>query len=287
LRQKFNSTHKVAAQFPFVTSDTAVKVSDTDELTWDQTNGVFTAITPTAAAFTGFPGTSQFSFPGFKFTRTDGNRDLLSLTFVSADDRRLDSASTTLLTIATRSQNSDNKWDGDSSFVFGSDTATSIMSAATIELEIYSHLDSVRIVPLDGAGNPTSNTITPARINGGYWYSARIDQATHGSTWFVVERRGQVLSVDRLAESSGISLSIAANPAVENAILDFDLTQTGDAEISIVTDLGQVVSRIELQSAYAGKHRERISLHELPAGHYTVILRANNQHVQKHLVVLK
>ena len=130
IRQHFGDTsHYVAARYPYL-SDTLPKHTDTGELTWDETNGLFTIDAPMIEGGAGFFGADTLRLKQLSLSRKDAARDMLSFFLVSLDSLPIRNSSRQLLTLSTRAQNTGLTWVDSLGFGRNWGTAPVIMSAA-------------------------------------------------------------------------------------------------------------------------------------------------------------
>lgn len=95
----------------------------------------------------------------------------------------------------------------------------------------------------------------------------------------------QTLSVDE--NTADFSVNVFPNPAVNEATVSFELTNTSDVTLTVTDLAGKVVYTNNLGNTTAGKHNVEINTALLAGGIYTVNFNANNTVVTKKLVVKK
>ncbi|MES2556076.1 MAG: T9SS type A sorting domain-containing protein [Bacteroidota bacterium] len=95
----------------------------------------------------------------------------------------------------------------------------------------------------------------------------------------------QTLSVDE--NTADFSVNVFPNPAVNEAKVSFELTNTSDVTLTVTDLAGKVVYTNNLGNTTAGKHNVEINTAALAGGIYTVNFNANNAIVTKKLVVKK
>lgn len=277
LRQSFGGTrHKVAAEYPYL-ADTAVKRFDGGEILWDQTNGLFSVTTPFVYAGTGFWGSAGVSFPRMSLSREDDARDLLTFYMVSVDSSAtLEESHLKLLSLTTRAQNSGLKWLPDSlSFEKDFGTAPTVLSAATVTLQLRSDRDSVILYPLDTTANMTSTRLIATRdVNDTTLFSITIDQSQTASPWYLIEEKVWT-PVQSVGENSTVTVAISPNPATST------LRITGDYSSATVYDvLGHRV--LEWSQPL-----ENIDVSSLPTGSYTIELHTQGGRQQEQLQIMR
>ncbi|MDH4474129.1 MAG: T9SS type A sorting domain-containing protein [Fluviicola sp.] len=95
----------------------------------------------------------------------------------------------------------------------------------------------------------------------------------------------QPLSVDE--NTADFSVNVFPNPAVNEATVSFELTNTSDVTLTVTDLAGKVVYTNNLGNTTAGKHNVEINTAVLAGGIYAVNFSANNSVVTKKLVVKK
>ncbi|ASS49888.1 MAG: hypothetical protein A3D31_09925 [Candidatus Fluviicola riflensis] len=95
----------------------------------------------------------------------------------------------------------------------------------------------------------------------------------------------QTLSVNE--NEADFSVNVFPNPAVNEAKVSFELTNTSDVTVTVTDLAGKVVYTNNLGNTTAGKHSIEINTAALAGGIYTVNFNANNAIVTKKLVVKK
>lgn len=95
----------------------------------------------------------------------------------------------------------------------------------------------------------------------------------------------QPLSVEE--NTADFSVNVFPNPAVNEATVSFELTNTSDVTVTVTDLAGKTVYTNNLGNTIAGKHNVEINTAALAGGIYTVNFSANNSVVTKKLVVKK
>ncbi len=119
---------------------------------------------------------------------------------------------------------------------------------------------------------------------------ARLDD--EGVLWLGSRRYGlHSISTDATSSSSEIgeeeklNFSIYPNPAKEFTVLEFMLEESSEIQIMMYDPIGELIWNNHLGVMSQGNFKERIPLHNLPAGFYVLQLRGNNQTTTKKIIV--
>jgi hypothetical protein len=287
LRQQFNDAkHKVAAEYAFQ-PDTSVKHSDSGELVWDETNGLFTIASNSVIGAAGFFGSDTAKLPGLQFARLDASRDLLTFYLLPTDTNILSASKEALLTISTRSQNSGLVWVDSLGFGKNWGTTPTLLSAAKVLFQFKTQHDSVILYPLDNRGlNPGNPMIAIRNADG--TSSIIVDQLVTPSVWYRVVMK-DALPNNGIASSlpSSLQASLSQNPAREATILKYSLSQSETVSVKLIDDLGRITSLLEGTSQAAGEHSLSIQAPKLANGHYLIRLTTPRDVVTLHLNIVK
>lgn len=159
-------------------------VSDTGELRWDPA-GSFTVGAPGFSAMTGFAGSGV----------TAGAMDVvhasdhLTTTWVALDTLPLTRSRRSLLTIATRVQNTGMQWDGVTTIHNNWGEAPTLVAPVQTTLRLRVKADSLRLIPLTvlGGAGGSSRTILPESPGA---FLVVLDPGAERSLWFGIEALG-------------------------------------------------------------------------------------------------
>jgi hypothetical protein len=159
-------------------------VSDTGQLRWDPT-GSFNVSAPSFSALTGFVGS------GINAGAMDlvSASDHLTSTWIALDTLPLDRSRRTLLTIATRAQNTGMLWDGTATIHNNWGGAPTLVAPVSVALRLHVQADSLRVVPLTvlGGAGGTSRMILP---NAPGTFLLALDLGVERSPWFGIDAMG-------------------------------------------------------------------------------------------------
>jgi hypothetical protein len=262
MRQSFGSkVHKIAAEYPYL-SDTAVKRFDQGEITWDQTNGLFTVDAPELKAGTGFFGSEATQIGELHLARKDAAKDILTF-YLQYDEIEPQVKGPSFLTLSTRAQNAALSWTPDSlSFKKDFGTGPAIMSSATVELTFDVRFGlSYEFIPLDSNGKVAGSSIFSQPIDGNLTQTrATIDQSKTRTPWYAIVAHQFVGSVDDSHED--IRVSTYPNPASDRVNVSSNAAITS---ITVTNLLGQTVidERSDVRS---------LDIRSLLPGAYTLII---------------
>lgn len=287
VRQDFNNpTQKVAAEYPYL-PDTSRKFSLTEEIIWDQTNGILKVNSPNVYVYGG-RNTDVEAYPAFTFQREDASNDFTALYLLPLDSLPVVDSRRMLLNIATRSQNTGMGWRDSLGFSNAWGTAPTIMSAVKMQLAFKSDEDSIDIYPLTPTGEREGTVIGTTLASD--WSRTTIDQQLTPTTWFEVVRRAPTenSSVSNGSQIAGLGMRIEQNPVVGDQV-KLIVTSETQAECSIVVRdlLGRIVMSLEDVTLASGSNRFSFECGELATGTYIVQLRSSGEVLTDKLSVAR
>ncbi|MBI3258925.1 MAG: carbohydrate binding domain-containing protein [Ignavibacteriae bacterium] len=174
-------------------------ISDTEELLWNAADSFFTVNTPRYISATGSIGGKILRFTPDKVDvrveRLDAG-SVGSFSWISEDSLPVTKSRKSLLTLSSRAVNSGAVWQLKNALtIWGKGPMQT--EAMTIRFAFESGYDSIRITPLDSAGNRIANQIPITKMSGRQ-YTFDIDQDKVNSIWFIVEQLG----INGIAEES-------------------------------------------------------------------------------------
>ncbi len=291
-RQSFNqTTHKVAAEYPYV-ADTAVKISDTKEIWWDQTNGRFKVTTPNYYAACGLYAKDTASFPNFSFVRKDAaadGKEMIALYYMSADTTPLATATTALLSFSTRAQNTGLTWIDSNGWTKNFGNKPVIVSAPTVRCVFTSELDSVLVTPLDSIGRERSYTWVASRIGTTNQFSIELDPTVTKSFWYKVEHR---IADPKSVDGGTITpeyLTLRANPISGNTgYIQYRASEGSAVTICLYDMLGREVAVLADGIISNGASTlTSFQTNSLPAGGYMLVMRSAGNTITQRVSLIK
>jgi hypothetical protein len=219
-------------------------VSDTGELRWDS-SGVFTVGAP---GFVGITGLLQ----NFGGTRS-GDLTLVSasdhatMTWIALDGMPLASARTSMLTVATRTQNSGMVWDGTSTIHNNWGAAPTQLYPVQTLLHLHMRADSLRVIPLTvlGGEGQSSRVVLPSDTN---MFSLALNQATDRTPWYGIEALGQGAS-SGVSSTMGMPITFRLdqnypNPFNGSTVLRYQVPVAGAIRLVVYDVLGREVTTL-------------------------------------------
>ena len=105
-----------------------------------------------------------------------------------------------------------------------------------------------------------------------------------GSTTFRMNQDGTQQTISGSTEESLSNVNIYPNPANSMVNLEFNATQSGQAQIRFIDQMGRV-AQTYYQTTTAGNNLMNLDINSVPAGVYFVQMISNEQTITKRLVI--
>ncbi len=121
--------------------------------------------------------------------------------------------------------------------------------------------------------------------------STNIEFDDEGTLWWANGRTGVFSFMPEPITSSSSPIELVAdfrvfpNPALTHTTVDFTTRQNANVIVAIYNQLGQLASTTNLGQFSKGAYQQEINLDRLPAGFYTIQLRANNSVTARKLII--
>jgi hypothetical protein len=267
-------------------------VSDTRELMWNPA-GVFSVGAPGFAAVSGFPsvvaGTSASDLSVVSLS------DHATITWIALDGKPLVDARRSLLSIATRVQNTGMMWDGTTTIHNNWGSAPTLLQPVQTTLRLHLKADSVRIVPLTGLGaeGTSSRFLYPVDTNA---FVLAIDLSADRTPWYGIEPMGEGVtsSVDepegqpaRLALMQNYPNPFNPTTSIGYSVGAVSSQRSADSWVRLVVYdlLGREVKVLLDEPKEAGRHEVKWDASGCASGVYVYRLTAG-EYVQSRTMVL-
>ncbi len=182
--------------------------------------------------------------------------DFGTITWLSLDDKPLETASRSLLTVVSKAQNSGMVWDGINTIHNNWGSAPTMVYPLRLEFKLNVHADSLRIYPLDANGNadPIFETFYPIGEN---LFSVVFDQQENKTLWFGIEHFGDGTTAVENSPSPVFNYSLEQNypnPFNPTTRIHFTLAKKGFVRLAVYDLLGREVEILVDEIQTAGGH---------------------------------
>lgn len=261
-------------------------ISDTEELLWNAADSVFTINTPRYISATGSIGGKILRFTpnevDIRVERLDAG-SVGSFSWISEDSLPLTRSRRSLLTLSSRAVNSGAVWQLKNALTtWGKGPMQT--EAMTMRFSFQSGYDSIRITPLDSAGNRIGTQIPLTKMSGRQ-YSFDIDQDKVNSIWFIVEQMGVNAVAEETREEFSLN-TIYSQYDLNSCRAIVTLPQTGkSATLTITNGLG---IETELWHGLANGQTEQINIPAaLASGMYLLKAGASGKVVTHKFIIVK
>jgi hypothetical protein len=195
---------------------TSPYITDNSEIEWD-INGLLTINTPKFQGAVGF--LNQYSNKSLGDIKLVSANNFGGFTWISLTDQKLSVTDTSLLTISTRQLNTNMVWNSSNTLITSKGSAPTLIEPITISLQLNIEADSIRIIPLDTKGAPTSNSWVqkPSQSN---TFDVTFDQNNMQYLWFAIVRLNDYTTSVRQPLNNGFEISIYPNPTKDKIIIE-------------------------------------------------------------------
>ncbi|MBL0333354.1 MAG: T9SS type A sorting domain-containing protein [Chlorobiota bacterium] len=280
------SKHYTASDYYFTNPTDDNIESDTKELKIDMTKGYMIINSPKAQGFTGaISQLSDVSTDNLKLNWVSGGANA-SILWTSLDSNKLNNTVKSLLTISTRSTNTNAIFTfGDSSFAKNWGVAPTLLEGIKLGVNFITEADSVIIHPLDSFGlEIPSKAFSAIRNSLGIWRST-IDISALGTPMFGVEQKFKdIVSVN---ESNSVNVS-EVFPIPTNDYINLKISNYSNEIIKgkILNSVGEVIQIFNINNFIYGSNPFKLNVNSLINGvYYITLLVDNNVYKRKFLVV--
>ncbi len=251
------ATLPAAGQNPYTTS--------TNETRLDMGKGVLTTATPGFCSVTGFLKNAP-NTPAGDLTLVQGS-DFGSVTWVSLSSAPLKTAQRSLLTVASKQQNTGMIWEGTTTVHddWGSAPTLQLPLALTMRLSIAA--TSIRLYSLDSQGK--ESTFKTYQPNPAGFFDITIDQNQTKTLWYGIEASGPnvVAAVEPKVE---VKFQISPNPVRDVLRVWWSQPLPAGAALTLTDAQGRTLRSVVLTS----ENVVEVPMGDLPAGMYFVVVQA-------------
>jgi hypothetical protein len=263
-------------------------VSDTRELTWDPLRGYLAAGASRFTSVTGvFPSAGSVQAGDMTL---ESSSDHATLTWVSIDSMALVDSRKSLLTIATRVQNTGMIWDGTRTLHDNWGTAPTTVMPVNVSVRLHLRADSIRVTPLTTLGTEgmQSFVVLPGDTNS---FVVNLNQSQFGTPWFSVAAFGRG-ALTGVPPKPDVPASFALyqnypNPFNPATTIRYAIPRRSRVRLTVFNTLGQQVARIVDGDEEPGYHDVHFDGTGLASGVYICRFQAGDVSQARKLVLSK
>jgi hypothetical protein len=262
-------------------------LSDTGELCWDST-GIFSVRSPDFNAATGF--LEDFAGMTIGDLGIVSSSDHATITWLSLDTLPLAFSRRSLLTVATRGENTGMVWDGIHTIHNNWGGPPTSLSPLRALLTLHLHADSLRVFLLDpfGGEGGGSRVLFPADTN---TFRLTVDGTIDKTPWYGIQAMGSG-TVSSLREGGGEPLRFILeqnypNPFNPVTTVRYVLPARTHVRFTVFNPLGQRVAVLLNAEQEGGVHELRFDGSGLSSGVYFYRLQAGAFVATKKMLVLR
>jgi len=269
-------------------------VSDTKELTWDP-RGVFTVSAPGFSAATGLSQNLAGADAGALTIVLSSEH--ATITWLALDGKALVDSRRSLLTVATRVQNTAMLWDGTATIHNNWGTAPTLVFPLQAALRFRVRADSLRLTPLTllGGAGTGSRVVFPSGAN---TFTVSIDQSADKTPWYGVEPMGSGVAAG-VERSTGTPSTFGLeqnypNPFNPTTTIGYTIAGTGHealgtsrVKLAVYDLLGREVALLVNEPKAPGEYSVRFDGSTFGSGVYYYRLETGGSVATRPMVLLK
>lgn len=240
----------------------------------DNNLGILTTATTKFCAISGFLNAAPNTTAGD--LRLTSGSDFGAITWVSLTGQTLRTATSSLISVSSKLQNSGMIWDGTTTVHDDWGNAPTQIFPLTVNLRLRSNASSICVQALGTQGQPVGTCTTYLPSAGGF-FDIVLNQNSTQTLWFGVSANfGAVpISEDRGAKNPVSEFKIFPNPTAGGQVnLDFELGADSEVSLEIFDAAGRAIRRVEMGELAAGEQVISLEINGLAAGIYTCRLLA-------------
>ncbi len=265
--------------------------TDTDQIVYDNSAGTITVAAEKFAAAAGYLSNLKNKSIGNLSVADSKAGDFGVITWISLTEEKLSSSSSSLITLASKVQNTNMIWDGTRTVHDKWGSAPTQIYPLSVKLDLKIYADSIRIYPLDSRGKenlPVSFIVKPVSVN---HFIVGLDQSLLKSVWFGIEKYGlgDPTSVkDEAALPSEFKLEQNyPNPFNPSTMINYHLPVSGTVSLKIYDILGRELATLINEFKPAGIYTVNFSPSSLSSGIYFYSLRCGNFNATKKMILIR
>jgi len=262
--------------------------TDTGQINWDVTNGVYSIVSSKYQNVTGFFNTIAGKRIGNIFFYPTDKEYFGSLSYLSIDKEK------DLLTLVSKIQNSNMIWSGTSTVNNNWGRNPTQIYPIKLKLDLAITADSIRVYPLDARGiesESSAKTYKPFQL---YHFMVDFDQTQNGTLWFAIKKYvgpNILPSVDGKEEIPANTelMQNYPNPFNPETIIKYQLSAFSHTSLKVFDLLGREAATLVDEYKQPGSYSYHFSINNfhLSAGVYFYSLKAGSFVQTKKLILLK
>ncbi|MFN8343376.1 MAG: carbohydrate binding domain-containing protein [Spirosomataceae bacterium] len=243
--------------------------TNTQQTILNTQTGILTTQTPRFVSLTGFLNAAPNTQVG-PFRLTNAN-EFGAITWVSLNNKPLTESDSSLITIASQTQNTGMVWNGTNTSVnnnWGSNPTT--VRALQTEARLSVQAEALRIHRLSPSGQITSTfDILPTAMN---TFDITFLQSTDQTLWYAVQavKKADLVLAITTPSGNGDVVNVYPNPAENTVTVDFTLNAPKPMTIEIINAAASMVFNAANTLGQAGPNSMKIDVKNLPNGTYFI-----------------
>jgi len=258
----------------FPTPSSGTFQTSTQQTTLNTQTGLLTTATPRFIALSGFLKDAPSTQVG-NLTLKNAS-EFGALTWVSLNNKALVDSDSSLITVASQTQNTGMVWNATSTSVNNNwGTAPTVVRPLTVALQLNLSAEALRIHKLSPTGQVVSTTdVLPTSNN---TFDLTLAQSTDQTLWYAlqaIKKTDLILSVTT-SNLSGDVVNVFPNPAQTQLTVEFTLASPKPVTFELYNAAASLVFTNTNTIGIMGNNRMTVNVEHLPNGTY--FLRVGSQ----------
>ncbi len=263
------------ANGPYTTSTSQTTFDDTRDLLYSSSDK-FKSVSGFLAA------SSNIIVNGMNIVNAD---KFGSITWVSLDDKKLQSSKLSVITVSTRQQNTGMIWNATNTSLTDWGGAPTLMEPMKAKIRLNIDADTIRLYPLDSKGKESTFTkLLP--ISKGV-FEININQNTDKTTWYGIEATSILTNTNNCNNCVPITVvKVYPSPSKGGVTtMSINVSIATKASLKIINQLGIEVQNLQYIDLNAGENDIKIKTDRLPTGVYYYQLTELNKDEAKDATI--
>ncbi|MGB9772504.1 MAG: T9SS type A sorting domain-containing protein [Bacteroidota bacterium] len=266
--------------------------TDTEEITWNTTDGTLTIAAPRLNGFTGYLSKLKGKRIGDIYViDVLSSDDFGALTWLSLTNNPVSSSNKSLITIGSKIQNTGMIWKGTTTVNNNWGHSPTQIYPLKIKLDLMIYADSIRVYPLDNKGKENlsrSFVIKPFQTN---HFLLEIDQSIYKSLWFGIECYGE--GIKTKINDYGLSPfnykleQNFPNPFNGTSIIKYQVPENTIVKIKLYDILGREIKTLVDEYKTPGYYQIEMNSENISSGVYFCAFQSNNFVDVRKIVLIK
>ncbi|MGK9475570.1 carbohydrate binding domain-containing protein [Melioribacter sp. OK-6-Me] len=267
--------------------------TDTGEIEWDANKGIFVILTERFIGLGGYLSQlKNVEGSAIKVKQSGSGNDFGVITWLSLNDDSLLHSRKSLITIASKIQNSGMVWYNNNTTLKNNwGNSTTEIQPLDIYLELTLHADSIKIIPLNNKGEEDHSKAFIVKPNSSNCFIVNLNQSTYKTLWYGVEAYGEGVPTsieEGVFKSYGYKLmQNYPNPFNPSTQIEYTVGRESFVSLKVYDVLGREVKTLAHRHHKPGDYSVFFDAADLSAGIYFYRLISDNTELTRAMLLVK